>query len=150
MKYLVCPDCDFRERSDLPAKIRRLNAIGMLLRDRQPAAELVDELFTSSLERLSCPECGGGNLKLQQHDDPDDDDAWDDVRRCQSCNQPIARERLEALPEAVLCAACRQAEECGRLAGPDDYCPFCGAVMQLKLASGQSARYVSYCPECRR
>ncbi len=147
---LTCPHCRASVMHGVPEMLQRLQSLGMLRRDKQPDADMVAELFRSSVSRMPCGECGRTGLTLASLPD-DDDEAWSGKRRCEACNQPIPPERVQLLPSVTLCVACQGKRESGGAIGPAEYCPKCGSVLQLKLRSGDGlAGYRQYCPECRR
>ncbi len=127
---------------------QRLRGLGMLKRQADPEPAYLSELLRTSVSRLICPQCEGSGLLLEAM--PEDE--WNSARLCESCDRPIARERLEALPTATRCAACQSTSDSGSHSeGEAEYCPRCGAIMQLRAAGGSGlARYVSICPDCGR
>lgn len=131
--------------------IEHLRAAGMLRRCGGPDADLLPELFRTAATRLACPGCGVRGLAVREPVDDADDEAWGMARRCDGCSSPIPRERLEALPDTRLCAACQAGDERGQPGGPAEYCPKCGSVMTVRQSRGAGlARYVLACPSCRR
>jgi predicted RNA-binding Zn-ribbon protein involved in translation (DUF1610 family) len=116
----------------------------------EPDLDLLVELFRSIAPQLKCPDCGRTGLSTAAATDEDAD--WPETRACRSCGKTIAPERLEAIPDAVFCAACQGKEESGE-SGDIEYCPKCGAPMALRLSrSPGMTRYVMACtnkPSCR-
>lgn len=116
-----------------------------------PEWEILVELFLAAAPRLVCPECGAEGLSAGPA--PDDAGDWPEWKTCASCNEPIEEDRLRAVPGATLCAACQRDEELGRGKREIDYCPRCGAPMELRPSrSGGVTRYVPACtanPPCR-
>ena len=129
--------------------MRRLLALGKLRRAAAPEPELVAELFRAAARELTCPDCQAVGLAVNAADDEAD---WPGAHICQGCGKPIQPERIEALPGAVLCAACQQLDESGGPAEPD-FCPKCGSLMVLRASTGPGlARYRLVCtgsPPCR-
>ena len=117
--------------------------------DADDDAELCELLIAAAAKWL-CPKCGGIGLAARQALDEEQD--WPRARACKACTQPIPAERLEALPDALLCAACQRGEETGAT-GAEDYCPRCGKPMTLRLSrAGGISRYALVCgdwPQCR-
>jgi predicted RNA-binding Zn-ribbon protein involved in translation (DUF1610 family) len=109
------------------------------------------EVFRATADKFACPECR--HVGLSAAPAPDDGTDWPDARDCASCGKPISQERLEAVPGATLCAACQRDEELGRARTEIEYCPRCGAPMELRLSrAGGLTRYVLACtasPPCR-
>ncbi len=127
-----------------------LRRVRMVRRDAQPEPELIGELFRSAASKFACPQCGAMGLVVRPAS-AEDDEAWGMARRCDDCGQPIARERLEALPAARLCAACQTCADCGQSSETADYCPKCGNAMVLRPTRRAGVtRYEVACPTCRR
>jgi hypothetical protein len=119
-------------------------------RDVEPDPDILAELFRVSAASFRCPQCGATGLVIGAAP-ADDDEAWGMARKCDSCCQPIAPERLEALPDARLCAACQAGDERGQPPGPVEYCARCGSVMVVRPSRGPGVtRYTLVCPDCRR
>ena len=145
---LCCVHCRADCHCDFDQMVGRLRQLGMLKRDKKPAADLVVELFTSVADRLSCSECGGEGMTASPAEEMSGA-AWPSARLCEACREPIRRERLEALPEATLCAACRSKEEAGEVLGEVEYCPRCGSAMSIAQRGGRGiTRYAMICPTC--
>lgn len=145
---LTCPHCRASVMHGAPEMLQRVQSLGMLRREQQPAPDLVAELFRASVSRMPCGECGRTGLTLSP---VPDDEAWGGERRCEACSQLIPPERVQLLPGVKLCVACQGKRESGAAIGPAEYCPKCGSVLQVKLRSGDGlAGYRQYCPECRR
>jgi hypothetical protein len=147
---LRCSACSWSEDCGQEAVARWLWAAGRLRRDQQPELEIMHEILKGICGELNCPECGRRGLRAAACAD---DGQWNTARRCAGCGQPIPAERVAALPDATLCASCQQGEESGRAAGEVEYCPRCGAVMELRLSRKAGlSRYVMQCsgnPPCR-
>lgn len=149
---LACRECGYQMTCGPEAMLDWLRRVRMVRADVLPEPELLGELFHSAADRFQCPQCDVVGMLVRPIDDQlDDDEAWGMARRCESCSQPIARERLEALPDVRLCAACQAGDERGEAAGPREFCPRCGEVMTVRPARGAGiARYQMICPSCRR
>jgi hypothetical protein len=147
---LRCSACSWSEDCGEDAVARWLRSAGRLRRDQQPELEIMHEILKGIADELFCPDCGHQGLFAIEC--PDEVD-WPEARRCEGCGQPILAERIAALPDAVLCSRCQQDEESGRAAGEVEYCPRCGAVMELRLSRKPGvSRYVMQCsgnPPCR-
>jgi hypothetical protein len=113
-----------------------------------PEPELLGELFRAAAVRLVCPKCASVGLSVGAADEGDDE-AWDMARKCEACERPIARERLEALPDARLCMECQRKADAGEPLAPAEYCPRCGSVMTLRQSRRGVTRYVMACPKCK-
>lgn len=144
---VVCAKCAWDEVVGPPAMLDWLRKANMLRRDVGPDVELLGELFRAAVARSNCPACGEPRLVIRPLSDADED--WGMARACESCGKPIARERLELLPTATMCAQCQATAERGE-AGAVDYCPKCGSVMVLKPRGGGITRYQMTCPQCRK
>lgn len=145
---LHCPDCGHVERCSLSQMLTRLQSLGLMRRSREPEPSLVVELFKSSAAKFACGRCQHVGLAATVAGG----DEWSDFdggRTCEMCGQPIARERLEALPDTRRCAACQQRDEAD-LPGEAEYCPRCGEIMKLRLTNRRGLnQYALVCPQCR-
>lgn len=128
--------------------VRWLLKIRKIRPGREPDLEILTELFHAMAGQLACPECGATGLIIGPADDEAD---WPGERPCAACGKLISAERLEALPNTTLCAACQRAEEEGRPKVEVDYCPRCGAPMTLRpTTTGGVTRYKLVCTgNCR-
>lgn len=111
--------------------------------------EILYEVFRSAASQFVCPKCGRAGLGVSN---AVESAAWPEVPSCVKCGQPISRERLVALPATRVCTACQRDIERG-VAKPDrDFCPRCGAPMEVRaIAEGRRTRYVLACsarPPC--
>jgi hypothetical protein len=84
----------------------------------------------------------------------DDDGDWQAAVLCEVCRQPIAAERLEALPGTNRCVACQgKAELAGVHDEEPEYCPYCGSLVEIRVSRGAGiTRYRRFCtgsPPCR-
>jgi DNA-directed RNA polymerase subunit RPC12/RpoP len=133
--------------------VARLRLIGLLRREPDPEEELVAELLIDAAPRMTCPLCKEKRLFAQPTDDDSAND-WQAAVLCEVCREPIAPERLEAIPGAKRCAACQGKSEVSQLAEVEpDYCPHCGAIVEIRLSRGSGiTRYKRVCtgdPPCR-
>jgi hypothetical protein len=121
----------------------------MVRRDAQPEADLLGELFRAAAPKLICPKCGLTGLVVRPIPE-EDDEAWGLGRACQQCGRPIARERLEAVSDAKLCANCQRREDNGELTAAPEYCPRCGNLMTVRQTrTAGITRYTLACSKCR-
>ena len=149
---LRCGKCGWNEVCGRMEMVRWLRTAGKLRPGREPEAEIVRELFPTVVARLVCPQCGAGGLSFGPA--REDVSEWPGDRVCSSCGKTISSERLDALPDAQLCAVCQRADEQGQGPAEVEYCPQCGAPMALKPTRGAGVtRYEMVCtsiPPCRR
>ena len=148
---LRCPACSWAEvcgPAEIAAwlrKARKLRAGG------EPEWEIMVEVFLATAAQLACPKCGKAGLAAVPA--ADDDAGWPEAAVCSACAKPISKERSEAVPGTTLCAACQRKEELGLTKTAAEYCPRCGAPMELRLSkSAGVTRYVLRCtanPPCR-
>ncbi len=147
----ICPKCAWSELCGPEGMTRRMMAAGRLKRASEMSLDMLAELFKASAGKLVCPECGHTGLNLRPRSDLDEN--WPGGRPCTVCDKTIPGERLELYPEATLCAVCQGKIDRGENVGDMDYCPRCGAPMQLRQArSGGITRYEMACtavPSCR-
>lgn len=147
-----CRNCKWRTVCGRDDAIARLRIIGLLRRDREPDDDVVAELLVESAPRMTCPLCKERRLAAS----PSVDDAIDDWQAavlCEVCREPIDPERLEAIPGTKRCAGCQGKAETGQLADEPDYCPNCGALVEVRVSRGSGiTRYKRVCtgePPCR-
>jgi len=147
----TCPACAWSELCGPEGMSRRLVQARRLKRTSEMNLEMLSELFQASAGKLACPECGHEGLDLRRRSDLDED--WPGGRPCSACEKLIPEERLELYPEATVCAACQEKLDRGDPVGDMDYCPRCGAPMQLRQSrSSGVTRYEMACtgsPPCR-
>jgi hypothetical protein len=126
-----------------------LRRSGMLRRQADPEADVLQELFLASTGRYACPNCAVRGLRAAP-DQPSDD--WPEERPCQQCGTVIPAERLEVLPETKLCPTCqRRAEEASEETGADAFCGQCGGRLAVKQRAGIGlAGYRLVCSDCGR
>ena len=148
---LRCPGCRWSEVCGPGEVARWLRQAKKLRAESKPDAEILHELLRATVGQLACPKCGTRGLAVGPA--PEDLTAWPGDVVCKACGKTISRERLEAVPGATLCADCQRAEETGRPNVEIEYCPKCGAPMELRpKRSGGLTRYVMACtadPPCR-
>lgn len=140
---LRCGACSWTELCGPDAMAAWLRKARKLRADSEPELEIMVELLPAAAPRLACPQCGQLGLTAS----PAADDAeWPEPALCESCSKPIPPERLEAVPDATLCAVCQEQEELGQAETDTEYCPKCGAPMEVRLSRSPGlARYVSVC-----
>jgi len=150
---LSCPACRWTEvcgRQQVAGWLRKLRQIRP---GREPELEIMHEVLRAVAGRLTCPQCGRTGLATTPTADENEDVDWPEARTCSACSKIISKERLEAVPEATLCAACKRAEQPGTTEIQTEYCPRCGALMELRLGTSAGVtRYVLVCtgnPPCR-
>lgn len=150
---LRCEACSWQTSCGQQEIERRLRTLGLLRRAPHPPAELVGELLDANLARLMCDACGAAGLVFGADSDNEASDDWQQAVLCQICNQPIPPERLEVLPHVTRCVGCQDAEDRGEAAVELEFCPKCGALLELRVSrSGGLTRYKQFCtgdPPCR-
>jgi DNA-directed RNA polymerase subunit RPC12/RpoP len=147
---LRCPQCRWRQTCG-PAEIARwLTAARKLRANRMPELDILYELFRAAGPTFACPQCG--HVGLGVSNSIDDAHAWPGTPGCAACGRPIPRERLEAVPNARLCAACQALKDTGRPREETQYCPRCGSPLEVRLVGAPDhPRYVLACsarPPC--
>jgi hypothetical protein len=106
---------------------------------------------------MTCPLCKEKRLVARpsaESDSDDDADDWQAAVLCEICREPIDPERMEAIPKTKRCAACQGKAESGSLSDIEpDYCPNCGAFVEVRVSRGSGiTRYKRVCtgdPHCR-
>lgn len=145
---LKCPACGNLQSVSLAQMVDHLRGLGMFKRQQEPDATLVRELYAQQISLLRCEVCGQIGYGDVSSDEVDDE-PWCGGRACERCRRPISAERLEVFPDARRCTECQQAGEAEDDHGDPEYCPRCGAIMQLKLRGGSGiTSYAMHCPEC--
>jgi hypothetical protein len=135
--------------------VARLRLIGLLRRDKDPHDDVVAALLVEAAPRMKCPLCKEKKLAARPSGEEAGEfaDDWQAAVLCEVCREPIDPERLEAIPGAKRCAACQGKSETGQLAEEPDYCPNCGALVELRVSRGDGiTRYKRVCtgePPCR-
>ena len=146
---LVCPQCSWSAVCIAETMLDWLRRHGRLKRADDVEAELVKELFVANANRFSCPNCRAVGLAAGPPREESED--WEVGRACEVCGEPISAERMEVFPDTRVCAGCKENEEAGRSNDQPDYCPRCGAILQLRPTRGPGiSRYQMVCPECGR
>ncbi|HEY2893868.1 MAG TPA: TraR/DksA C4-type zinc finger protein [Pirellulales bacterium] len=143
---VACTTCQWSEVVGPTGMLDWLRKANMLRRDVGPEIELLGELFRAAVARSKCPGCGEPSIVVRPVSESNED--WGMARACQECGRPIARERMEILPSATLCAPCQAGADRGE-SGPAEYCSKCGSVLVLKPRGGGITRYQMTCPQCR-
>jgi RNA polymerase-binding transcription factor DksA len=150
---LVCRRCHWRTVCGRDDAIARLRLLGLLRREPDPDATTLAELFVDAATRMTCPICREKALAAAPVDDSDAED-WQAAVLCEVCRAPIPPERLEAIPGTKRCASCQGKAESGAdLTSEPEYCPHCGAIMDLRVSRGSGiTHYRRVCtgiPPCR-
>jgi hypothetical protein len=155
---LECHHCGWRTVCGSEEVARRLRKIGLLRRSPNPPDDLVSELMRVNSRRLTCDQCQRVGLGVVGADDTGPagfslGDDWQQARICEICRQPIPEERLAVLPNATRCVACQDAADRGKEPAAPEYCPKCGALLELRVSyRGGIAHYRQFCtglPPCR-
>jgi hypothetical protein len=152
---LICRNCKWRTVCGLEGAVARLRIIGQLRREREPDEQIVAALLMESAPRMTCPLCKEKALFARESLESDDDaDDWQAAVLCEICREPIDPERSEAIPGTKRCAACATKAEAGQLDEVEaDYCPNCGALVEVRVSRGSGiTRYKRVCtgdPPCR-
>lgn len=150
---LECRHCQWWTLCGEAEIVRRLRAVGAFRRSAEPPEELVREVLRSHGPQLACDRCKETGLSVRVDAAGDDAGEWDQVVLCEICRQPIPPERLEFNPRATRCAKCQDAADRGQSQAEPDYCPRCGAIMELRVSRGGGiTRYKLFCtgnPPCR-
>ena len=151
-RELSCPICGWRTVCGLADAISRLRLVGSLRREKEPLEAVVAELFADAAPQMTCPVCKSRGLLVAPSDIEDEDD-WQAAVLCEICRQTIPPERLEYLPETRRCVACQGNAETGKLDEEPEFCPKCGAFVELRVSRGAGiTRYKQFCtgtPPCR-
>jgi hypothetical protein len=147
---LRCSECSWAEVCGPTGVGEWLRRARKLRAGELPEWEIMVEVLRAAAAKLVCPDCGATGLVAL----PADEGAgWPRAANCEVCGSLIPAERLAALPGATRCAACQRAEEAGRTPAATEFCPRCGAAMELKPSkSAGVTRYVMTCtanPPCR-
>jgi Prokaryotic dksA/traR C4-type zinc finger len=143
---LNCRRCGWRTVCGPDDAVARLRLIGLLRREPDPGDDLVAELLVEAAPRMSCPTCKEKALSASPTD-VGDDAPWQAAALCEVCRAPIPPERLEAVPDAKRCTACQGKAEAGQFPDAEpDYCPHCGALVELRVSRGSGiTRYRRLC-----
>jgi len=146
---LGCPSCQSADDCTISEMVGRLRKAGVLKASSDSPPEVIRELFLAAATRLRCDRCGAVGLVAQEPDDADNE-AWGQARACERCRAPIPAERIELIPDARLCVACQRQADAGSFDDDREFCPRCGAVMELAARRGPGVtRLERRCPACR-
>jgi predicted RNA-binding Zn-ribbon protein involved in translation (DUF1610 family) len=149
---LQCDKCGWRTLCGEAEIVRRLRTLGLFRRASEPPNEIVREVLVSQGSELTCDNCGRPGLWVRT-DAEDDGGEWKQVVVCEICRQPIPPERLQFKPGATRCVKCQDATDRGESFAEPEYCPKCGALMELRVSrTGGLTRYKLWCtgnPPCR-
>jgi hypothetical protein len=110
---LNCRHCGWRTVCGLGDAVARLRIIGQLRRDKDPDQSVVEALLVEAAPRMTCPVCKEKKLWAQPNNVAGDDRDWATAVLCDVCREPIAPERLEAIPNVKRCAICAAKAEQG-------------------------------------
>jgi Zn finger protein HypA/HybF involved in hydrogenase expression len=123
--------------------------MGKLRADGLPELAILYALFQAVAPAIVCPKCGQAGLKVGPSSE---ESGWPEPVKCAACGKAISKERLEAVRGTTLCAACQRESDLGRPRAEQDFCPRCGAAMEVRvMQAGGSTRYVLGCgnnPPC--
>lgn len=145
-----CRHCGHAEICRLERMTGWLSQSGMLRRAPDTEPQFIMELFTSAVPSLACTECGERGLDAVPIVEQVDGN-WGEAPACEQCGSAMAADRLEVFSNATLCAECQADLDKGKVPEEPDYCPRCGALMELSPSRGAGvARYVMRCSECGR
>jgi hypothetical protein len=150
---LECQDCGWWTLCGEAEIVRRLRPLGHFRRATDPPEEIVREVLATHGHGLPCDRCKKTKLKVTLDPQQDDGDDWEQVVICEICREPIPPERLEFKPDARRCVGCQDAADRGRSFVEPDYCPKCGAILEIRVSRGAGpTRYKLFCtgdPPCR-
>lgn len=143
-RVLSCPACGWRTVCGLADAISRLRLVGHLRREKEPDPATVDELLVDAALRMTCPVCKSRGLAVAEGDAEGDD--WQVAVLCEICRQAISAERLEFMPGTRRCVTCQGLDETGKLVDEPEFCPKCGALVELRVSRGAGiTRYKRFC-----
>ncbi len=145
---VCCATCGHVRSVSLGQMVEHLRGLGMFKRQKEPDPQLVCELYASQIPLLRCGECG--RIGFDAHAEEELDDAqWGGLRACEVCGQAIVAERLEVFPDTRRCTGCQGVADRGEDAVDTEYCPRCGAIMEMRLRGGAGITgYAMRCREC--
>jgi len=146
---LRCPHCNHQELIEPYEVITRLIDSKRLKRTADIDWPIAAELFRDLAKSFPCENCDRSGLLFDEAEI--DDEEWGMARKCNSCQQVIPAERLEAFPDSVMCVKCQQADDRGEGNDDREFCPSCGSVMHLRQTTRRGlAQYAMQCPAgCR-
>jgi predicted RNA-binding Zn-ribbon protein involved in translation (DUF1610 family) len=145
-----CAQCGHELPASVPDLENRLQAQGMLRRERETDPALLLELAASAATSWSCPQCDTAGFAPELA--PEEDDWGRPQKRCAACGHLIPRERVDLFPDSDLCAVCQgKVDDGGSPDQHDDYCPRCGTRMIVRSSRRAGlSKYEMVCPSCRR
>ena len=147
---LRCGVCLWREACGPAEMVSWLREAGKIRQGKDMELEILYEVFRASASQFTCPQCGRTGLSAMNAAEGAGD--WPGTPACVKCGRPIAKERLEAVPNTRVCAACQSDTERGVQRQEKDFCPRCGAPMEVRaIVQGNRTRYVLACsanPPC--
>lgn len=146
---LRCPGCLWRETCGPAEMVKWLRKAGKVREGQSMEPKILYEVFRGGAGQFTCPKCGRTGLTVSNAVEAGE---WADAPTCVKCGRPIDKERLEVLPTTRVCAACQRDTERG-IPKPDrDFCPRCGAPLEVRaIPEGHRTRYVMACsanPPC--
>ena len=161
-----CPHCQHTRPWTAADRLAWMQQAGYLRRQKDPANDIVAEMFRLKLSELPCPNCQrpGSKIVANVQAIEDDDSQWDTaapaaesttaVRYCSDCREQIDPDRLEFFPETTRCVACQRKQENGESTGnnasftEDDLCPRCGDFLQTRRNRSSLTPYRVQCGNC--
>lgn len=150
---LECKACGWWTVCGEAEIVRRLRLLGLFRRSPEPPEDFVCEVLRTNAHRLKCDRCNAAPIEVREGGDEANADDWEQVVLCEICRQPIPAERLEFNPKAKRCATCQDAADRGASFVEPDFCPKCGALVELRVSrAGGLTRYKLWCtgnPPCR-
>jgi hypothetical protein len=149
---ITCGNCGWRSVCGPVDAAARLRLVGLLRREPDPGDDVLAALFVETAPRMTCPTCKEKRLRAAPAADADDGD-WPAAVLCDVCRRPISAERLEAVPGTRRCASCQGLVESGQTVDEPEYCPHCGAMVDIRVSRGGGmTRFKRVCtgdPPCR-
>ncbi len=147
---LRCRGCLWREVCGPEEIAAWLRKAGKLRPRGHPDLDILYEVFRATAAQWTCPQCGKQGLAVANA--VEEATPWPGEPLCASCARPIPKARLEAIPGVRWCAACQREAELDRPRQERDFCPRCGAPLEVRVVgTGDSTRYVLACtanPPC--
>lgn len=161
-----CPHCHQSRPWTKADRLVWLQQSGFLRKHKDPADDIVSEMFRLKLQELPCPNCQktGVRVVTQVQAVEEDDEQWDTaatavasdelVRFCIDCREQIDPDRVELFPETTRCVACQRKFESGEASGrsesfsADDLCPRCGDFLQTHRNRSSRTAYRVQCGSC--
>ena len=154
-KQLTCRECGWRTVCGSVDAAARLRLVGVLRRESDPDDATLAELLPEAAKRMTCPGCKRIGLAVADAEEvANADDDWQAAVLCEKCRKPIPPERLEVFPDSKRCVACQSQAESGEPEEDEpEFCPRCGALVELRVSRGAGlTRYKRFCtgvPACR-